>query len=122
MLRLVAAAAGLSLATAAGLVDHPIVGDALTYLDGADWKVAATEPGHLDDASAPALWTMPGKVPGDLLSDLEAADLIGDPLCDSAPSRLRPRPQVPRLSRASPPVLASPFALICFIAPGLGTS
>ena len=58
-----------ALANAAGLVDDPIVADSITYLDGTNWK-ATSSAGISIDAS----------VPGDLLSDLEAANVIGDPL------------------------------------------
>ena len=68
-------------AAASGLVDHPIVADSVTYLDGADWMTAATLPGP--DAGVRGteqMWSIPASVPGDLLTDLEAAGLIGDPL------------------------------------------
>ncbi len=50
------------------LVDHPIAGDSVTYLDGSDWVV-----------SAPGLPTLPATVPGDLLSDLYNAGVIPEP-------------------------------------------
>lgn len=64
----------------AGLRDHPVVGDAVTYLDnrggggsGGWTAAAAVTPDH------PPL-IVPATVPGDLLSDLHAAGVIGDPL------------------------------------------
>lgn len=54
---------------AAGLVDHPIAGDSVMYLDGANWTVASSDYG----ASARA------SVPGDLISDLFNAGLIEYP-------------------------------------------
>jgi hypothetical protein len=56
-----------------GLRDNPIVGDTITYLDnrgggGSAWTAATAE------------MTIPATVPGDLLSDLHAANAIGDPL------------------------------------------
>ena len=59
----------LASASAAGLLDDPIVGDSITYLDGPHWK-ATSSAGISIDAT----------VPGDLLTDLEAAGVIGDPL------------------------------------------
>ncbi|CAK0819957.1 unnamed protein product [Prorocentrum cordatum] len=50
-----------------GLRDNPIAGDAIRYLDGR-WL-----------ASTPGL-SIPATVPGDLVSDLHAADMIGNPL------------------------------------------
>lgn len=52
-----------------GLRDNPIVGDEIRYLDG---KWLASTPGkHV---------AIPATVPGDLISDLHAADLVGNPL------------------------------------------
>jgi len=52
-----------------GLIDHPIVGDNITYLDG-QWV-----------ASAPALGLkIQANVPGDLISDLVNAEQIPEPL------------------------------------------
>jgi hypothetical protein len=65
-----AAAACAAAVRASGLVDNPIVGDSLTYLDGASWTV-----------SAPALGiSIPASVPGDLITDLQNAAVISDPL------------------------------------------
>ena len=61
-----------ALAAAAGLRDDPIGAAALTYLDGTDWTWTSG-----DGASLPA------SVPGDLISDLAEAGIIGDPLVDS---------------------------------------
>lgn len=52
------------------LRDHPFEGDTVTYLDGEDWKVSSTDGSYEVDAT----------VPGDLLTDLERAKLIDDPL------------------------------------------
>lgn len=47
-----------------GLIDHPIAGDAIVYLDGSDWTATA----------APSLpITIPAVVPGDLVSDIARA-------------------------------------------------
>jgi beta-galactosidase/beta-glucuronidase len=54
-------------ANGAGLVDNPIVGSSTTYLDG-KWKLSS---GSV---------TIDAQVPGDLLTDLQTANLIGDPL------------------------------------------
>ena len=54
--------------TADGLRDHPIAGGELTYLDGT-WT-AKSDAGH----------EIAAQVPGDLLTDLQTAGLIGDPL------------------------------------------
>lgn len=50
-----------------GLVDHPIAGDSAVYLDGSDWTTTAA-----------GVATIPATVPGDLLSDISAAGLVGD--------------------------------------------
>eukprot|EP01050_Picozoa_sp_SAG11_P009947 SAG11_NODE_972_length_6340_cov_3.043423_8_plen_83_part_00 len=67
-LKLLTAMASLALASAGTLVDHPIASDTVTYLDGADWKVTATEPNADAAEAATALWTIAGTVPGDLLT------------------------------------------------------
>jgi beta-galactosidase/beta-glucuronidase len=54
-------------AKSAGLVDNPIAGSKTTYLDG-KWKLSS---GSV---------TIDAQVPGDLLTDLQTAQLIGDPL------------------------------------------
>jgi beta-mannosidase len=61
----------LRYAAAAGLQDAPIVVDEVTYLDGLGWTAS-------DGASTDIRAT----VPGDLISDLEAAGLVGDPWLD----------------------------------------
>jgi hypothetical protein len=58
-------------AAASGLVDHSIAGDSVVYLDGADWTAVA------NNAALPHI---AGTVPGDLISDLYRAHLIGEPL------------------------------------------
>ena len=68
MVQALAAASLVGLASASGLVDDPIEADSITYLDG-DWK-----------ASSSSGLSMAGSVPGDVLTDLQAAGLIGDPL------------------------------------------
>ena len=72
MLRFVAAAAALAAVQGAGLLDSPIVGDVEV---------------RLDSASGVASWfvsngttTLPARVPGDLLTDLQLGGVIGDPL------------------------------------------
>lgn len=53
-----------------GLVDAPIAGDAnsIQYLDGEAWTVTSTPV------------NVSARVPGDLISDLEAAGIVSDPL------------------------------------------
>lgn len=61
-----------ALAMGAGLTDDPIAADSITYLDSSDtvtWTAASS-----------AGFSIGAKVPGDLLTDLEAAGKIGDPL------------------------------------------
>ncbi len=60
-------------ACSGGLVDHPIAGDTLVYLDGTDWQ-ASTPANEIQMAAT---------VPGDLISDLFRAGLIADPLFDN---------------------------------------
>ena len=70
MPRLLASVALLALARAqGGLIDHPIAGDSLVYLDSQEWT-----------ASTPGLASIRATVPGDLITDLQVAGLIGDPL------------------------------------------
>lgn len=64
---LVACLGLLSSALAATLVDHPIEGDSVTYLDGA-WSLRG------------AGFNIKGAVPGDLITDLQNNGLIPDPL------------------------------------------
>lgn len=56
-------------ARAAGLVDHPWLGDDVIYLDGNEWT-----------ASSSAGISISATVPGDLITDLERAGVIEDPL------------------------------------------
>lgn len=56
-------------AHAAGLVDEPFLGDAAQYLDGGAWTALSSK-GMQINAS----------VPGDLITDLQRAGVIGDPL------------------------------------------
>lgn len=68
---LLAVAAGCSVIDAVGLQDDPIVGDVSSaqYLDGVGWQVTNGTLGPFD-----------ARVPGDLLTDLQTANVIGDPL------------------------------------------
>ncbi|EDQ89184.1 uncharacterized protein MONBRDRAFT_8157 [Monosiga brevicollis MX1] len=68
---LVAVAMALGMVRADGLVDHPIAGSAINYLDG-QWELSSFE-------FAPDR-TFKAQVPGDLITDLQNNDLIGDPL------------------------------------------
>ena len=72
MLRSLAAATALAAALGAGLLDAPIVGDVEVRLDSASgiasWSVS--------NGST----TLPARVPGDLLTDLQLGGVIGDPL------------------------------------------
>ncbi len=52
--------------------ENPIGADAITYLDGSTWSW------HRDDDG----FTVPASVPGDVVTDLQAAGAIGDPLRD----------------------------------------
>ena len=56
-------------AQSGGLVDYPIAGDVVTYLDSETWT-----------ADTPGLDAIRATVPGDLITDLQTAGLIGDPL------------------------------------------
>jgi len=53
-----------------GLVDNPLVGDTITYLDGNNWQITGPS-------------TLKGTVPGDLLTDLQNAKLISDPIYET---------------------------------------
>jgi hypothetical protein len=67
---LIAAIASAAAQGGAGLIDHPIAADgAPTYLDSDSWV-----------ASTPGLPSIRATVPGDLITDLQVAGLIGDPL------------------------------------------
>ena len=73
MTRLLPAIVSLALlalppAHGAGLTDAPIAAPALQYLDGAAWTLSS------------GATTVAARVPGDVLSDLAAAGVIGDPL------------------------------------------
>jgi beta-mannosidase len=64
-----------TLALGSGLVDHAIAGTSLpTYLDSETWTASTTFAG----ASSPTV--IRATVPGDLITDLQMAGLIGDPL------------------------------------------
>lgn len=54
--------------TAVGLQDNPVQGASLQYLDGEGWTVSN------------GTITVGATVPGDLITDLEKAGVIGDPL------------------------------------------
>lgn len=60
-----------ALATSAGLKDDPIAGSALQYLDSSDWILTN---GSLSISAT---------VPGDLLTDLERAGIIQDPIASA---------------------------------------
>ena len=74
-------------ALAAGLVDNPIGADSITYLHSG-WTASTPGTGSSDHALLPGSWlrigptTIPASVPGDLLTDLQRAGLIGDPLAE----------------------------------------
>jgi hypothetical protein len=74
-LAVVALVATLDLAASAGLIDNPIVGDRLRYLDGSHWTASMAS-----TSKYPKGLKIPAKVPGDLISDLYASGLIGNPL------------------------------------------
>jgi hypothetical protein len=57
----------------AALRDHPPVGHSQRYLDGA-WEASAS-----GGAGAARTMSMNATVPGDIITDLEAAGLVGDP-------------------------------------------
>ena len=66
-----------------GLRADPIVGTSTQYLDGSDWMAtsspqdqAVKDPAVQDQA----VISVPATVPGDLITDLERAGIIGDPL------------------------------------------
>lgn len=67
------AAAWLATAAASGLVDHPIAGDSIVYLDGSGWTANTPTVG-------PSGLTIPASVPGDLITDLFNAKVIPEPL------------------------------------------
>ena len=62
---------------ASGLVDNPIVADEITYLDSG-WT--ASTPGTPSLHTGPT--TIAASVPGDIITDLETAGLVGDPLVE----------------------------------------
>jgi beta-mannosidase len=65
------AASVASLASASGLVDAPIVAKSIQYLDGEGWTASNGD------------ITIGARVPGDLVTDLEVAGVIGDPLYET---------------------------------------
>lgn len=70
-LALGAAAAARAVVLRDGLVDNPIItGIAPQYLDGEGWTLSNTNGSIVVGAS----------VPGDIVTDLEAASVIGDPI------------------------------------------
>ena len=73
MLRSACLVAVLGVAAATGLVDNPVAGDSLAYLDasaGLTWQAKAPSRGL----------SIPATVPGDIITDLQRAGVIGDPL------------------------------------------
>ena len=80
----------------AGLVDNPIVGDVIQYIDstaaGAKWVASAYTQGRFPTShSSPtplqpppkAEFVVNARVPGDLITDLQNAKLVGDPLFET---------------------------------------
>ena len=63
----------LTFVEAVGLRDNPISGAAVQYLDGTDWLLSNSNGSIL----------VPATVPGDLLSDLQRAGVLSDPLFGS---------------------------------------
>ena len=66
-----------------GLRDHPIASSSAagpTYLDGGAWTASSGAP--LNGAAAINI-TVPATVPGDLLTDLQRANVIADPWLDT---------------------------------------
>ena len=53
-------------------VEDPIGADAITYLDDEQWSWVRGDDG----------FTIPASVPGDVVTDLQRAGAIGDPLLD----------------------------------------
>ena len=68
MARLFALSLLAARASASGLIDHPIAANAPVYLDSLGWVATG---GDLQIRAT---------VPGDLITDLQLAGLIGDPL------------------------------------------
>lgn len=60
----------IAFASGAGLTDHPIVGGAIQYLDGS-WSASG------------GAFKIVGNVPGDLITDLQVAKVIGDPIYET---------------------------------------
>ena len=58
-----------------GLIDNPIIGDSITYLDGTDW-IATTDINNDPNTHI----KIPATVPGDLITDLYNAQLLEDPI------------------------------------------
>lgn len=54
-----------------GLNDNPIVGDTVTYLDSEEWTITSNNPSYQ---------MIRGTVPGDLVTDIYQAGLMGDPI------------------------------------------
>jgi beta-mannosidase len=61
----------LAACDAAGLIDHVIAANAPVYLDSESWVASSASPTPLEIRAT---------VPGDLITDLQLAGLIGDPL------------------------------------------
>ena len=68
--KLLAVAAGATGCAAAGLLDKPLIGDAIQYLDGDAWSVGN------------GTVTVGAIVPGDIITDFQRAGLYGDPLLE----------------------------------------
>lgn len=98
MLRAVAAACITTLTCGAGLLDAPLACDAIQSLDGGAWAVTGM------GAGAPAPFT--AQVPGDLLTDMQRAGVIGDPLVEE--TFLKPTWDVHNFTYATTFVLEPP--------------
>ena len=62
------------------LRDHPIAsGTAPVYLDGNAWTASTLPPPHADEPRPKIAITVPATVPGDLITDLQRANIIADP-------------------------------------------
>ena len=72
-------------AAAAGLTDNPISASYTHYLDGDAWTASgyATGPPSPSPPHGSAKYTISANVPGDLLTDLQQANIIGDPLFET---------------------------------------
>ena len=67
--------------SASGLVDNPIAAATIQYLDGRHWtaELLHKQLSPTPSSSTPLL-SIPATVPGDVITDLQAAGKVGDPL------------------------------------------